>query len=141
MSEELDFYGRIHSGYYNPKPFNFDYEEYKKELVFEIDSQPLTRPQYEAALSQINDEIKALKKKHRDEQAEKTGKLIDEFRKDCEIEFGFESLPVKIKDKLHWMAYGDGLAWGFSSIANCYPDLVELVFICKEEFFNVNLPW
>ena len=134
MSEELDFYGRIHSDYYNPKPFEFDYKEYEEELVFEIDNQPLTRPQYDAAINKIKDDIRALKKKHRDEQAEKTGKLIDEFRKDCEFEFGFENLPDKIKGKLHWMAYDDGHAWGFSSIANCYSDLVELVFLCKEVF-------
>jgi hypothetical protein len=59
---------------------------------------------------------------------------IPEFEKDCETWFGIEAFPVEVKQKLHYLAYDKGHALGFSSIVSEYDDLVDLAFLCKQEF-------
>jgi hypothetical protein len=134
MTEDLSLYDKLNQNYYSVNEEWFNYKEYEEELVLELDNKPLTRPEYLLARGKIAENVLALKKKHTNERAGKSANLEAEFRKDCEIEFGFENLPEKIKQHLHVRAYESGHACGYSSIANSYPELVELVLLCKEEF-------
>jgi hypothetical protein len=131
---DLDFWGRIHSGYYEAKFVSFDYKEYRAELLDNLNHQRLTKAEYDEELKALEKDVKALKQKHLDDYRSENAKLMGQFYKDCEIEFDFSDLPTEVKDFIHGKAYEDGHAWGFESIAGHYEGLVNFVKICKEAF-------
>lgn len=57
-----------------------------------------------------------------------------EFESDCEAWFGIEAFPIKVKQKIHYLAYDKGHSLGLSSIVDEYENLVDLAFACKQEF-------
>jgi hypothetical protein len=59
---------------------------------------------------------------------------MEQFYKDCEIEFDFSDLPTEVKNFIHRKAYEEGHVWGFESIAGHYEDLVDFAKICQEAF-------
>lgn len=131
---ELDFWDRVESGYYQTKFLKFDYQEYEEELLEQLNNIPLTKAGYDFALGKIKERVKDLKAQHLQEYRNEESRLNHQFRKDCEVAFGFADFPDEVKDFIHGKAYEEGHAYGFSEIANKYYDLVEFANICKEAF-------
>ena len=133
---DLDFWTRVQLGYYQAKRFKFDYAEYEKELLEQINNTPLTKAGYDFAFEKIKESVNDLKKQHLQEYRKEESRLNHQFFKDCEVEFGFSDFPDKVKDFIHGKAYMDGHAYGFSEIASHYDGLVEFAKLCKEAFSN-----
>jgi len=133
---ELDFWGRVQSGYYQAEFLKFDYEEYEEELLEQLNSIPLTNADYDLALEKIKGSVKDLKRHHLQQYRNEESRRKHQFYKDCEKEFGFADFPEEVKNFIHGKAYEEGYAYGFSEIADKYDDLVEFVNVCKEALKN-----
>lgn len=131
---DLNFWGKVQSGYYVARFVTFDYEDYEKELLDELDNTPLIKADYDLGFAKIKEAINDLKRQHLQEYRNEESRLVSEFFEDCEKEFGFSNFPNRVKDFIHSKAYEDGHAYGFSEIANKYGELVEFANICKESF-------
>ena len=136
MSDYIDVYSAIYTDRYRPKTkLNFDYiKEYWLDEINKLDHIPMTRFDREEKVKECernqNSEIKALRQKYDEE----VGELLSLFRKDCEIMFGFEHFPEKVKDQIHYLTYKEGHAGGYSDILSQYSELVEFAVLYKEGF-------
>ena len=124
-----------------------DFEKYKSKLprsisremeatynrtILELDDQPLT-------VSDRLEKIKAIKEEMVNHNKEiiiahsiDQVRLNEEFNKDCEEHFGFDHLPLELKDRIHYIAYERGHSGGYSSTFEEYGDIVDIVKFAYE---------
>lgn len=136
----IDVYSAINSNRYCPKT-KLDFgsiKEFWYDEIQKLDHIPMTRVEWEEKVKECeknrDSEIKAIRQKYDEE----IGELTNLFRKDCEVMFGFENFPEKVKGQIHYLAYEEGHAGGYSDILAQYDDLVEFAVLCKQEFSECN---
>ena len=82
---------------------------------------PYLRDEYETDLASQEAEYK----RSRGAYCAEDGRLAAEFKRDLEVEYATMDNPKR--DLLYSKAYDHGHSSGWSEIANCYSDLVDLI--------------
>ena len=110
----------------------FDAEKQKK--LRNIDNTALTKTQRDQRIEEVNQWVKESVLQLRKEYNIDEDRLQQEFYKDVEEELGMQSLPDAAKKAIHYYAYEQGHAYGFSSIYEQYGDLIQCIKDVLESF-------
>jgi hypothetical protein len=133
---KVDVYAKVAEGYYNSKLPYYDssFAEEIKNQIKDLDNVRLTveernfeNKRLQTVLAEHNLQIRAKYNEAQD-------KLNAEFEADVEASFGFTDYPDVVKTRIHYLAYEEGHAGGYSNILAQYGELVEFADLCRREF-------
>ena len=133
---DTDVYAKVASGYYKPNLPYYDshFAENIAKQIRDLDTVRLTVEERSSEIEKLNTILANHNAQVRSRYNEAQEKLNSEFESDVEENFGFADYPDRIKSRIHYLAYEEGHAGGYSDILAQYDELVELVFLCKEVF-------
>lgn len=104
-------------------------DDFMSSRLTEMYDVPMTRREYDYAVGNLVNEASDYMQRLQAEYQAREAEIQVQFRTDAEVEHGFGNLPVKLKSKLHEMAWDNGHAYGYEEIFARYYDLVELVLL------------
>lgn len=135
--DKVDIYAKVAEGYYSSVGVPYHDSKFAEEItkqIKDLDNVRLTVEERNLEIKKLNTTLAEHNAQVRAKYNEAQEKLNSEFEADVEDNFGFADFPDRVKSRIHYLAYEEGHAGGYSDILAQYDDLVEFAVLCKQEF-------